>query len=436
MEKKLAAFWFRRDLRFEDNRGLNKALTSGYEIVPVFIFDREILDKLENPQDRRVSFIHDTVLKLQAQLGKWGSFMEVHHGSPLDIWKSLLEVYDFAAVYTNRDYEPYARDRDQKIFKFLASRNVQFIGAKDHVVFEKDEVVKDDGKPYTVFTPYSRKWLGRFTNADLQQVPSFSHTNSFIKGPSKEIPTLEVMGFKHEPYHPGNTEISAHILKSYHETRDLPAVKGTSRISVMLRFGLISIRQAAQMGKLHSDKWLMELVWRDFYQAIIYHFPASATKSFKPDYDRISWEQNDAHFKAWCAGKTGYPLVDAGMRELAETGFMHNRVRMVTASFFTKHLLLDWRLGEAWFASKLMDYELASNVGGWQWAASSGCDAAPYFRVFNPELQLQKFDKDLVYVRKWVPELGTTSYPKPIVEHKFARDRAIARYKQGLEEAK
>jgi deoxyribodipyrimidine photo-lyase len=436
MQKKYAAFWFRRDLRLQDNRGLYKALTSGLEVLPVFIFDKEILDKLEDPSDKRVSFLHDTIVDLKRQLQEFGSDIEVRYGNPVAIWAALIEAYPISKVYLNRDYEPYAQKRDREIFELLAKNDIEMLGSKDSVVFEKDEVVKDDGKPYTVFTPYSRKWLARLTPADLEEVPSIPHANGFAAVQTQAIPTLREMNFNKSEYDAGNTVPKAEVIEGYHNTRDIPSLPGTSRISVMLRFGLLSIRQAARIGKTHSHKWLMELIWRDFYQAILYHFPHSANSSFKPEYDFIPWEKNEVHFQAWCEGKTGYPLVDAGMRELASTGFMHNRVRMVTASFFTKHLLLDWRLGEAWFAAKLMDYEMASNVGGWQWAASSGCDAAPYFRVFNPELQLQKFDKDLVYVRKWVPEYGTSAYPKPIVEHKFARDRAILRYKEALTKAK
>jgi deoxyribodipyrimidine photo-lyase len=436
MQKKYAAFWFRRDLRLRDNRGLYKALISGLEVLPVFIFDKEILDKLEDPNDKRISFLHDTIVDLKQQLQEFGSDLFVHYGNPLEVWAALIEAYPISKVFLNRDYEPYAQKRDREVFELLAKNNIEMLGSKDSVVFEKDEVVKDDGKPYTVFTPYSRKWLARLTPADLEEAPSISNVNTFAAVQAKEIPTLREMNFKKSEYDAGNTVPKVEVIEGYHNTRDIPSLPGTSRISVMLRFGLLSIRQAARIGKIHSHKWLTELIWRDFYQAILYHFPHSANNSFKPEYDAIPWEKNEAHFDAWCEGKTGYPLVDAGMRELAATGFMHNRVRMVTASFFTKHLLLDWRLGEAWFAAKLMDYEMASNIGGWQWAASSGCDAAPYFRVFNPELQFQKFDKDLLYVRKWVPEYGTPAYPKPIVAHKFARDRAISRYKEALAKAK
>jgi deoxyribodipyrimidine photo-lyase len=436
MAAPIAAFWLRRDLRLNDNQGLFKALQSGLPVLPVFIFDTEILEVLPDRADRRVSMLHDVISQLKAQLEARGSSLIVAHGNPLDVWPLLTKTYNIKKIFLNRDYEPYARQRDQAVFDWAKKMDIEMVGAKDSVIFEKSEVTKDDGKPYTVFTPYSKKWMARLTSEDLAPAPSENHLQHLYPTAPLPLPSLESLGFQYTPYEIGTGQPNANLIDNYHETRDLPFIKGTSRISVHLRFGMISIRAMAQLGLAHNQKWLNELIWRDFYQNIIYHFPHSAHSAFKPDYDHITWEQNDAHFQAWCEGKTGYPIVDAGMRELAATGFMHNRVRMITASFLTKHLLLDWRLGEAWFAQKLMDYDLASNVGGWQWAASSGCDAAPYFRVFNPSLQQDKFDKDRLYIKKWVPEYGTAKYPKPIVDHKFARDRAIARFQEGLADAK
>lgn len=436
MNTPIAAFWFRRDLRLEDNMGLYKALSCGLPVLPVFIFDTNILDALEIRADRRVQLLHDTLTTIKQQLELQGSTLCIAHGKPLEVWEALTKKYVVKKVFLNRDYEPYARTRDKAVFELLQEKGIEMVGAKDTVVFEKFEVTKDDGKPYTVFTPYAKKWMARLTAADTAPVPSEAHQNAFVQMAPLPAPTLAELGFELAPYNIGNAQPTAALLNNYHNTRDLPHVEGTARISAHLRFGMVSIRAMARLGLAHNQKWLNELIWRDFYQSIIYHFPHAATKSFKPDYDHIKWEHNEAHFEAWCAGKTGYPIVDAGMRELAATGFMHNRVRMITASFLTKHLLIDWRLGEAWFAQKLMDYDLASNVGGWQWAASSGCDAAPYFRVFNPTLQQDKFDKDRLYIKKWVPEFGTSKYPQPIIEHKFARERVLARFQEGLAAAK
>jgi deoxyribodipyrimidine photo-lyase len=426
-------FWHRRDLRIEDNAGLYKALKSTKEVQPIFIFDKNILDKLSE-NDQRVLFIHTYVSKLKKAYQELGSDLLVFHGKPLEIIPQIATEWKVNTVFTNRDYEPYALGRDKTMFDLLKEKNIDFHDSKDHVIFEKNEVTKDDGLPYTVFTPYSRKWKSKLNKYFLSSYPVEQYTQNLKKTNSASpMPSMSELGFdfnQNVPFPPN--EVSDLLIQKYKEQRDLPSVSGTSRLSVHLRFGTISIRQLARQAMVNSETFLNELIWRDFYQMILFHFPHSVSKSFKPQYDRIQWEQNEAHFKAWCEGKTGYPLVDAGMRELNSTGFMHNRVRMVTASFLTKHLLLDWRLGEAYFAQKLMDFELASNVGGWQWASGTGCDAAPYFRVFNPESQQQKFDPKFEYIRKWVPEYGTPSYPKPIIDHAFARNRAIARYKEGL----
>ncbi|TNF46767.1 MAG: deoxyribodipyrimidine photo-lyase [Bacteroidetes bacterium] len=426
-----ALFWHRRDLRSEDNAGLYKALKSGASVIPVFIFDSNILSELPE-NDKRVSFIYDAIKNLKSIYQQHGSDLIVRFGDPIDLIPKLAEDFNAKMVFTNRDYEPYALDRDRKIFDLLNDRNIQFTGTKDHVIFEKNEILKNDGKPYTVFTPYSKKWKEKLNDFYLSSYPTSPYFSKLEKCIPEPLLTLKEMGFLHESYAKDPNEPNVSIIDKYHLTRDLPAIHGTSRLSVHLRFGTISIRELCRIALKHNPTYLNELIWRDFYQMIIYHFPHSAINSFRKEYDSIRWEHNDTHFKAWCEGKTGYPLVDAGMRELNETGFMHNRVRMVTASFLTKHLLLDWRLGEAYFAMKLMDFDLASNVGGWQWAAGSGCDAAPYFRVFNPTSQQEKFDSKFEYIKKWVPEYGTSSYPEPIVEHKMARERAIERYRSTL----
>lgn len=424
----IAIFWHRRDLRLEDNAGLYHALKGDLPVLPLFIFDKDILDKLEDKKDRRVVFIHQQINRLSEELQ--GNFL-VKYGKPEEVWKEILQKYNVKVVYTNHDYEPYAQERDTKIKKILGDK-IAFHTYKDQVILEKDEVTKDDGKPYTIYTPYSRKWQKTLTEFDLKPYPTEKYFHNFLKTSVLPIPSLEEMGFQNESYLFSGTDIKDSVLKSYGESRDFPAIRGTSRISVHLRFGTVSIRDLAKKGQALSDKWLNELIWRDFYMMILWHFPHAAQSAFQPAYDRIPWRNNEKEFEQWCKGQTGYPIVDAGMRELNSTGFMHNRVRMITASFLAKHLLIDWRWGEAYFAKKLIDFELSSNNGGWQWAASSGCDAAPYFRIFNPTLQAQKFDKDFKYIRQWVPEFSTLSYPKPIVVHEFARDRALETYKKGL----
>ncbi len=429
-----ALFWHRRDLRIEDNAGLYKALKSGGKVQPIFIFDKNILEKLPK-NDQRVLFIHQEIARLKSEYQRFGSDLKVFYGAPLEIIPRLVEEHEITSVFTNRDYEPYALERDASIFESLKSLNCEFIGAKDHVIFEKNEVLKDDGLPYTIFTPYSRKWKTKLNENYLSAYPTLEYIENLQHSALQElIPMLE-MGFESTQLFPFPERLpDEKIITNYSQQRDIPAVRGTSKLSVHLRFGTISIRQLAQQAVNLNESYLNELIWRDFYQMILFQFPHSVKNSFKKQYDKIVWEKDETNFKAWSEGKTGYPLVDAGMRELNQTGFMHNRVRRVVASFLTKHLLIDWRLGETYFAEKLMDFDLASNIGGWQWAASSGCDAAPYFRVFNPSLQQEKFDKQFTYIKKWVPEFGTNSYPTPIVEHKFARERILDRFKQALNE--
>lgn len=429
----ITIFWHRRDLRIHDNAGLYHALKSKYPVLPVFIFDRNILDKLEDKDDARVSFIHQQLQELKKQYEQSGSTLHVFYGKPNEIWKEIVNTYSVKEVYCNRDYEPYAQERDKSVFEFLSSQNIPFKGFKDHVIFEKNEVLKDDGKPYTVYTPYSKKWKSKLNDFYLKSYPTEKYLSNLCRTNSLRLISLEEIGFKPTAISFPDKIAREEIIKNYHATRDLPAIKGTSRLSVHLRFGTISIRELARKAKALNEKYLNELIWRDFYQAILFHFPHTVNKAFKPEYDKIQWLNNEKEFLLWCQGKTGYPIVDAGMRELNATGFMHNRVRMIVASFLTKHLLIDWRWGEAYFAKKLLDFELASNVGGWQWAAGCGVDAAPYFRVFNPALQTEKFDKDLKYIKQWVPEYGTSAYPKPIVDHKMARERVLNTYKKALQ---
>ncbi|MFN7117251.1 MAG: cryptochrome/photolyase family protein [Saprospiraceae bacterium] len=433
---KVSIFWFRRDLRLQDNAGLYHALKGNKPVLPLFIFDTEILDRLEHKNDARVEFIFDTIFELHTELQKLGSSLLVRYGKPLEIWQELLQAYQIDAVYTNHDYEPYAIERDEAVYNLLQKHGIQFYTYKDHVIFEKDEILKDDGKPYTVFTPYSKKWRAKLGSVKdsfyLQSYPTEKYSMNFYKTAPLPLFTLESMGFQRTDIAIPSKTIARSIIKDYDKTRDFPALGGTSRLGIHFRFGTISIREKARNAAALNQTYLNELIWRDFYIMILAHFPYVVNQSFRPEYDHIAWRNNEAEFKLWCAGKTGYPIVDAGMRELNATGYMHNRVRMIVASFLTKHLLIDWRWGEAYFAAKLLDYELASNNGGWQWAAGSGTDAAPYFRIFNPITQQQKFDPELKYVKKWVPEYGTAQYAKPIVEHAFARERCLKVYKEGL----
>lgn len=424
--------WLRRDLRLADNAALYHALRGPYPVLPLFIFDKNILDKLESKDDARVTFIHQTITELEEKLAAEKCSLLVKYDTPEQAWAAVLKEYNVKAVYTNYDYEPYAKERDDALAEFLSSEEISFHSFKDQVIFEKDEVVKADGKPYTVFTPYYKIWHGKLNNFFVKPYPTEKYFSNFYSSKKLGIPSLNEMGFEKSTQHfpPLNFEDK---LDSYSKKRDYPAAEATTRIGLHLRFGTISIRQAAKKAIEHkADKWLAELAWRDFYMMILWHFPHIVNKAFKPAYDNINWRNNEQEFKAWCEGKTGYPIVDAGMRQLNETGFMHNRVRMIVASFLCKHLLIDWRLGEAYFAAKLLDYELASNVGGWQWACGSGNDAAPYFRVFNPELQLKKFDPKMEYVFKYAPEYRKAILPVPIVEHTFARDRILKEFKRAL----
>ena len=426
-------FWFRRDLRLQDNAGLYHALKSNKPVVPVFIFDTNILEELEDKADRRVEFIHAALEEMQSQLIQSGSSLEVYYGTPLSVYTTLLSKYKIEKVFTNHDYEPYAFEREKLIADLLKVNGAELVTYKDQVLLEKDEVLKDDGKPYTVFTPYSRKWKAVLTDFHLKAYPTEKYFDNFYKQQAVAIPSLQTIGFiaVDKPF--PSKKLNEELVKKYQEQRNFPAIQGTSQLGVHLRFGTISIRALAVKSKDLSETYLNELIWRDFYHMILWHFPkVGKGKAFKAAYDNIEWRNDSGEFECWCNGQTGYPIVDAGMRELNATGFMHNRVRMIVASFLTKHLLLDWRLGEAYFAQKLLDFDLAANNGGWQWAAGSGCDAAPYFRIFNPYLQTQKFDPQLNYIKKWVPEFQEFNYPKPIVEHELARKRCLEVYSKTL----
>jgi deoxyribodipyrimidine photo-lyase len=427
-----ALFWFRRDLRIHDNAGLYHCLRENDSVQCVFIFDTAILSKLEDCDDARIAFIHESLKVVQDALSKVGSSLVILCGDPVDIFRGLKPK----SVYANHDYEPYARSRDDKVAALLRTRSVPFKTFKDQVIFERNDVLKDDGKPYTVFTPYSKKWKACLKDAVLKPYPTQHYfQNLASRGNARAAsPSLSDIGFKTSGILFPERRISKSIIASYHQQRDFPGIEGTTRLSVHLRFGTVSIRKLVSIARAASQVWLNELIWREFYQMILWHFPHVSHLAFKPAYDRIAWRNDPAAFEAWCRGQTGYPIVDAGMRELNNTGFMHNRVRMVTASFLIKHLLIDWRWGEAYFARKLLDYDLAANNGGWQWAAGSGCDAAPYFRILNPALQTARFDANLTYVNRWVPEHDTPAYPKPIIDHRFARSRALETYRKGLGE--
>lgn len=433
--EEIAIFWHRRDLRTTDNAGLFHALKSGLRVVPIFIFDKNILDKLANKSDKRVNFIHEQIAELKLEYQKLGADLWVEYGHANDVWKSLFKKFNISKVYTNHDYEPAAIERDTTIKQFLSNLSIEYLSFKDQCIFEKNEVTKDDGKPYTVFTPYSKKWKAKLNDFYLKAYPTEKYYDRFFKIETPQLlVSLSKMGFEKVAVNYPSKQTTLAIIKNYSENRNFPAIAGTSKLGIHFRFGTISIREKARKCKDISEVFLNELIWRDFYMMILYHFPHVAKGAFRPMYDRINWINNETDFANWCEGKTGYPIVDAGMRELNETGFMHNRVRMIVASFLTKHLLIDWRWGEAYFAEKLLDFDLSANNGGWQWAAGSGTDAAPYFRVFNPTLQTEKFDKKGEYIKKWVPEVLTNKYPKPMVVHEFARKRCLEVYKTGLTE--
>jgi deoxyribodipyrimidine photo-lyase len=433
MSEKINIFWFRRDLRLHDNCGLFNALIAGKKVLPIFIFDQEILSKLPK-NDARVTFIHQELKNINHQLKKFRSSLAVYIGKPKEVFKSLQEKYPIDTVFWNHDYEPYAIQRDLEIKELLSSKNTSFKTYKDQVIFERNEITKKDGTPYKVYTPYSKKWLETFQLKGIDFFPSENYLTNCLEKNLQLLPSLEDIGFKKSPIQVASYKVTSQLIDTYEETRNFPAKNATSKLGTHLRFGTVSIRKMVdKAAKSNNITFLKELIWREFFMQILWHFPHTTKNSFKPKYDRILWKNNEKDFDAWCQGKTGYPLVDAGMRELNETGFMHNRVRMLVGSFLCKHLLIDWRWGEAYFAEKLHDYEQSSNIGNWQWVAGCGVDAAPYFRIFNPTTQIQKFDKNLNYIKKWVPEYQELTYASPIVEHKFARERCLQTYKEALQ---
>ena len=433
MKQPVTIFWFRRDLRLNDNVGLYEALRGDHTVLPIFIFDSDILEKLPE-DDARVTFIHETLQNIQSTLKEeHNSSIAMFHGKPIDIFKHLVDSYDIGAVYTNHDYEPYAKARDEKVASFLNENHIEFKTFKDQVVFEKSEIVKKDGKPYMVYTPYMKLWKATFRTLDLKDFPSEMVLKNLI--PTTNLPNLSLsdIGFIKSQQEIKPYLVTSSLIQNYEATRNFPSQDSTSKLGPHLRFGTVSIRKMVKKAIAEKNEiFWQELIWREFFTQILWHFPYTKNDSFKAKYDRIEWRNNETEFKAWCEGKTGYPLVDAGMRQLNETGFMHNRVRMLVGSFLCKHLLIDWRWGEAYFAEKLHDYDMASNVGNWQWVAGCGVDAAPYFRIFNPTTQIQKFDKDLNYIKQWVPDFQELTYPMPIVDHKFARERCLETYKTAL----
>ncbi|MFN3453918.1 MAG: cryptochrome/photolyase family protein [Pseudobdellovibrio sp.] len=432
--KTYTLFWFRRDLRLYDNAGLFNALRQQHNVLPLFIFDTSILKNL-NKNDARVEFIYQTVLDLKEQLKKKNTDLIIQYGEPVEVFKALVGKIKIKTIVANHDYEPYARKRDESVKAFAEKNGIIFSTFKDHVIFEKEEIQTDKARPYTVYTPYKKKWLSSLSDFYLKSYPIDVYESNYAKPDFKldKVPTLESMGFEQTNISYPKSSVETNLLIHYEKNRDLPYLEsGTSRLGLHLRFGTISIRQLACEARKYSPVFLSELIWRDFFTQILWHFPEVQERSFREEYEKIDWIFDKKTFELWCQGKTGYPLVDAGMRELNATGYMHNRVRMVTASFLTKHLLHHWKHGEAYFAEKLLDYDLALNNGNWQWAAGTGCDAAPYFRIFNPETQMERFDPEAKYIKKWVPEYGTPQYTKPIVDHKVARERALVKFKSGL----
>ena len=428
----ISIFWFRRDLRLHDNVALYHALQSEEKILPIFIFDKDILEKIPK-NDARISFIHKELNIMNEHLQSFEARISMFHGNPKEVFQTLIEKYHVVKVFTNHDYEPYAIKRDLEIKELLASNTIEFHTYKDQVIFERNEITKKDGTPYVVYTPYSKKWMEAYHINAQKNYPSEDLLSGFYSSVKLTVLTLDDIGFTETRIPIKNYIFNSRIINEYEETRNFPALDNTSKLGPHLRFGTVSVRQMASRADAQENKiFLKELIWREFFMQILWHFPQTHKDSFKSKYDRINWRNNEEEFKKWCNGTTGYPMVDAGMRQLNETGFMHNRVRMLVGSFLCKHLLIDWRWGEAYFAEKLHDYEMSSNVGNWQWVAGTGVDASPYFRIFNPTSQIQKFDKELKYIQKWVPDFQELTYPTPMVEHKFARERCLKVYKEAL----
>jgi deoxyribodipyrimidine photo-lyase len=428
-KNELVIFWFRRDLRLNDNHGLYMALQSGLPVLGVFIFDTNILKKLSARDDARVSFIYSRIEEIKNKLEERGSTLQIFYSSPPEAFRKLMEDYNVVRVYANEDYEPYSIKRDNGIKEFLNSKGAYLLLYKDHVIYAANEIVRDNNEPYSVFTPYSKKWKAALRRDNIKMFASEMLLDGMIKTGPLSMPDLRKIGFIKSNVNIPSEEIPVDIISNYAETRNFPSSRSTSRLGIHLRFGTISIRELAVKAAELSEVFLNQLIWRDFYISVLFHFPHVVDNPFKAKYRFIRWRNNEEEFERWCHGQTGYPIVDAGMRELNQTGFMHNRVRMITAGLLSKQMLIDWRWGEAYFAEKLLDFELASNNGNWQWAAGTGCDAAPFFRIFNPETQQKKFDPQKEYIMKWVPEYGTNKYPDPVVDHKFGRERALQAYK-------
>ena len=432
INNQISVFWFRRDLRIDDNTALFHALNSGLPVLPLFIFDTEILSKLDNKADKRVDLIRQMLVNVQKELEIYNSTLLVKYGNPDEVFRELLSEFDIKAVYANRDYEPKAITRDKKVSEFLLYNNVEFKTFKDQVIFEWNEILKSDGTPYTVFTPYSKIWKQNITEQSVREFSKETLLVNFFKIAPCAIPELEQIGFVSTGIIYKLPEMNVPVIQNYENTRNTPSIQGTSELSTHLRFGTISIRKLVKLALKLNETWLNELIWREFFMSILVHFPYVENNAFKMKYNKIPWRNNENEFELWCQGKTGFPIVDAGMRQLNETGLMHNRVRMITASFLTKHLLIDWRWGEAYFAQKLLDFDLSANNGNWQWAAGCGCDAAPYFRIFNPNEQTKRYDPDHKYIYCWVKEINSFDYPQPIVDLSFARNRALSTYKSVL----
>jgi deoxyribodipyrimidine photo-lyase len=430
---KVNIFWFRRDLRLDDNVGFYKALHGKNPVLPIFIFDTEILNELED-DDARVTFIFETLQKMRNELHEHGSSIAIYHGKPFTVFKKIISKFNVENVITNHDYEKYAQNRDSEISQFLSEKNIGFHTYKDQVIFEKNEIVKSDGDPYIVYTPYMKLWKSTFKeDKDLKIYYTNTQLNNLIQHSRLPNLSLSDIGFKKSSIEIPEYDVTPTTIKEYEKRRNFPALDATSHLGPHLRFGTVSIRKIVKKAIAEQNEvFWQELIWREFFMQILWHFPETTINAFKKKYDRIEWRNNKKEFESWKNGTTGYPLVDAGMRQLNTTGYMHNRVRMVVASFLCKHLLIDWRWGESYFAEKLLDYEQASNVGNWQWAAGSGVDAAPYFRIFNPTTQIEKFDKDYKYIKKWVKEYATKTYPEKIVDHKEARERCLKVYKEAV----
>ncbi len=420
----ISIFWFRRDLRINDNAGLYNALKGNFPVVPVFIFDKEILDDLNDKKDARVTFIYDQLEKLHKQLLEIGSGLLIKYGKPEEVYKQLLSEYSIKSVYANHDYEPYAMRRDNAVGSLLKENEIEWHTFKDQVIFEKEEILSDSGNSYKVYTPYKNKWLSKLSAFYLKPYPVEKYLQNLYKTKAFVFPSLKDIGFERTLIPLPSDTVQQVLIKKYHEQRDFPYIEGTSRLGIHFRFGTISVREKVAKAQKLNEVWLSELIWREFFMQLLYHFPHVVSEPFNAKFKKVNWRYDEDDFKKWCTGMTGYPMVDAGMRELNSTGHMHNRVRMVVASFLTKHLLIDWRMGEAYFAEKLLDYDLAANNGNWQWSAGTGADAQPYFRIFNPTAQQEKFDHDFIYIKKWIPEFGTPAYPKPMIDHKVATARA------------